>query len=61
MLSFQRDKNKIKIHLQHGIFFSTEYFDLEINQDYSYQAELLRKALQENLNKHLPPHESPRS
>jgi len=53
MIKFSRDNSKVKVDLEHGIFFGDGYFSLEINQSMDYQAELLRKALQDNLNRHL--------
>lgn len=53
MIKFYRKDNKVQIDVEHGIFFNDGYFSLEINQSMDYQAELLKKALQDNLNKHL--------
>ena len=53
MLQFIRKDNVVIVELQHGIFHDNGYFELEIQQNQKYQAELLTKALQENLNRHL--------
>jgi len=53
MLQFYREDNKVKVHIQHGIWGTNQGFVLDINQTYDYQAELLTQALQENLNRHL--------
>ena len=53
MISFVRNGNKVVVKIEHGIFLSNDYFDLELHQDYDYQAELLRRAFQENLNEHI--------
>lgn len=53
MIRFLRDGNKVKINIEHGIFHSDSYFPLSIEQSADYQAELLRAALQTNLNRHL--------
>lgn len=53
MIRFKRKDTKVIIDVEHGVFNGGEYFELEINQSQEYQAELLRKAFQENLNKHL--------
>lgn len=54
MIHFKRNDNKVIIEIEHGIFpLDKGYFTRELEQTHPYQAELLRKAFQENLNKHL--------
>jgi hypothetical protein len=53
MISFKRTENKVQVNIEHGIFGQDDFFALYINQGIDYQAELLRNALQENLNRHL--------
>lgn len=53
MIRFYREENKVNIHVEHGIFGNDVGFELKIEQAYAYQAELLTRALQENLNRHL--------
>lgn len=53
MLRFKRNENKVLVEVEHGVFFNGAYFSLELHQSQDYQAELLRKAFQENLNRHL--------
>ena len=52
MIRFSRDEKKVQIKIEHGIFRSTEYFTLELEYGENYQAELLMKAFQDNLNRH---------
>lgn len=53
MISFWREDTKIVVHVEHGIFHDDNGFNLEINQSQIYQAELLKRQFQENLNRHL--------
>lgn len=53
MLKFWRKENIVYVCVEHGIFWGNEYFELEIHQGKDYQAELLREALNENLNRHI--------
>ncbi len=53
MINFRRKDEKIQVEIQHGIFFTDKMFVLEINQAQDYQAELLKRQLQENLNNHI--------
>ena len=52
MIRFGRVDSKVIIKIEHGIFRDSEYFDLELSQGQIYQAELLRQAFQDNLNRH---------
>jgi len=53
MIKFRRTENKVIVDIEHGIFHNDGYFSLDVNQNHDYQAELLRKAFQDNLNRHL--------
>lgn len=53
MIQIYRTGSKVQIHVQHGIFHNNSGFELDINQAHEYNAELLTRALQENLNNHL--------
>jgi hypothetical protein len=53
MISFSRKDAKVLIKIEHGIFWGDGYFEFEINQSYEYQAELLKKALRDNLERHI--------
>ena len=53
MIRFTRKENKVIVQIEHGIFFDEEYFVLKIDQNENYQAELLSRQLNENLNNHL--------
>lgn len=54
MIRFKRQGTKVIIEIEHGINPNpTHFFSREITQDYDYQAELLKDAMQKNLNNHL--------
>lgn len=53
MIRFKRSSTNVIIEIEHGVFGNADYFTLEINQTRDYQAELLRQAFRENLNRHL--------
>jgi hypothetical protein len=53
MLSFFRKENKVIVKLEHGIWGSDEHFALEIGQSFEYQAQLLKDALNKNLQNNL--------
>lgn len=53
MITIKRKDEKVQFEIEHGIFYADQHFVLELNQAYPYQAELLRKAFQDNLNRHL--------
>lgn len=41
------------IHIDHGIFYSDEGFNLQLIQEFNYQAELLKKQLDSHLSSNL--------
>lgn len=47
MIKIGRKESKVIVQVKHGIFFGEEYFELEINQGSDYQAELLKRQLQD--------------
>jgi hypothetical protein len=53
MISFSREENKVTIKIKHGLFYNGDYFSLPIQQSYEYQAELLRRQLENHLNDQL--------
>jgi hypothetical protein len=53
MLSFWREESKVVVHVQHGIFDNNVGFSLNIESGQPYQAELLLRALRDNLEKRL--------
>jgi len=53
MIKFLRNEKTVKIEIEHGIFGNENIFELDIHQSFDYQAELLRKQLNENMNRHL--------
>lgn len=53
MITFSRNDNKVIVKVEHGIFHGDQYFELDILQNYQYQAQLLRNALELNLSRKL--------
>lgn len=53
MIRFTRVDDNVIVSVEHGVFNDGRHFSLELKQSQDYQAELLRRALQDNLNKHL--------
>lgn len=53
MLKISRNDNKVLVNIEHGIFGDDNIFELEINQVFDYQAELLKRQLNDNMNRHL--------
>lgn len=53
MISFIREEKKVKVNIEHGIYYSLECFSLYINHDEYFQAELLKRQFQANLDRHL--------
>lgn len=53
MLKISRNENKLVVNIEHGIFGDDNIFELEINQQFNYQAELLRRQLNDNMNRYL--------
>lgn len=53
MISFKRIDNKVEVQVKHGVLFNDQYFTLNINETYAYQAELLTRQLNDQLQKKL--------
>lgn len=54
MITISRKENKVIIHVKDGTFpFDNSGFSLEIIQDYPYQAELLKRQIQKNMDENL--------
>lgn len=53
MIYFKRNENKVIVQVEHGVFYNDLCFELEIQQTYGYQAELLKEAFRKNLDSHL--------
>lgn len=53
MIKFKQDGKKVKVYIEHGVFGNSESFFLEIQQEFDYQASLLRDQLQKNMDRHI--------
>lgn len=49
MLSFKRKDNVVQILVEHGINHDGTHFELTINQNHEYQAELPKRQFQKHL------------
>lgn len=53
MIAFNREGSNTIVYVEHGVFNDTRRFKFDLNHDHDYIAELVRQALQYNLNKEL--------
>lgn len=53
MIKFGRNEKEVTIRIEHGVFHGEEYFSFTLPQSHEYQAELLQRQFNENLNRHL--------
>lgn len=54
MIEISRKESKVIVHIKDGTFaFENSGFNLEINQSFPYQAELLARQIQKNMERNL--------
>ena len=50
MITFVKEGKNVSVKIEHGIFYGDAHFSVQIIQSYEFQAELLKRALQEKMN-----------